>query len=378
MKTHSLKHHRNNRRICYPLDLEQLAADVEKSEIDLAPTRMTWLNLAQCIANYDGEQGREVFHRIAAVWPDYSRHDSELCYNRALRRLGAAPGISYLVKACHRHGINLMSPRYRKQGKPVILDSDRQRQPPAHDDTIMPATKPIKQRMMDLTLPNGRNIMGRCPLTDLMMNIFPRQQVLDAIEEYLVGFDSFETGELDRSILFWQVDNFGIIHNAKRITYKAGGHRDKDVPPHLIWSNKPQCLFGLHRYSQQNRHKTVAIVESEKSALIMSIVQPQYLWMATGSLNNFNERLLEPIKDATIIAYPDVDYRCDKPTGMSVSFAPWQRTAARLYKQGWKIKVSTLLEETATTAQRLAKIDLADLAIDDAMSDFIRELTHKK
>ena len=376
MKTHSMKHRNSRaRKAHYPVDLDQLATDLEQHGIDIAPTLITWLNLARCIAGMAGEQGREAFHRIAAVWPDYSRHDSELCYDRALKRhSGPAPGISYLAKACRCHGIDLMSPRYRAKGKPVIT-MGKPKQP--QDQETMPTPTPIRQEVLETTLPAGRNIVGRCPLTDLLLNIFPRERVLKAIDDYLVGFESLDTRKIDNSILYWQVNNQGEILNAKRIYYKAGGHRDKKVPPMLIWSHRPQCLYGLHRYSEHNRHMPVAIVESEKSAIIMSIVQPGYLWMATGSLNNFNERFLEPVKQAHIIAYPDVDYQRDKRTGKSASFELWNRTAIQLNRKGWNIRLSNVLEDMATTPQRMDKIDVTDVAIEHALQEFISSNTRK-
>ena len=380
MKTQTMRHHRNDRKLYYPVDFDLLAADLEQRRIDIAPTRKTWQALAQCIANHAGEQGREAFHRIAAVWPDYSRHDSELCYNRALRQRGSTPGvINYLVKALHRHSISLYSPRYRQQGKPVIIDSNDPQQleqiRAKYLETALPT--PIRQEVLECTLPAGRDFLGHCPLTDLLLNLFPREQVVKTVTDYLVGFDSFDTGRIDHSILFWQVDNCGSIHNAKRIFYKAGGHRDKKVPPIVIWSQRPQCLFGLHRYCQENGHMPVAIVESEKSALIMSIVKPEYLWMACGSMNNFNERFLEPVKDAVIIAYPDVDCQRDRNTGKSVSYELWRRAADKLNRKGWNITVSDNLENRATTSQRLDKIDIADIAIADAKQEFINALTRK-
>lgn len=357
----------------YPIDLDVLAADLEKRGIDIAPTRITWLNLARCIATHAGEQGREAFHRIAAVWPDYSRHDSELCYNRALRQTGRPLSIQYLVKACSRHGINLLSERYRGEGEPVAIND--QPQPKQKNQTTMKTVKPIKQEMMDVTLPAGRDILGLCPLTDQLLNLFPRDLVLKAIDEYHVGFEYFDTGRLDRSVLYWQVNEDGDILNAKRICYKAGGHRDKQVPPMLIWARKPQCLYGLHRYTRENRHMPVAIVESEKSALIMSIAKPQYLWMATGSLNNFNEHFLLPVKEAAITAFPDTDYPSQKGVFKSSSFTLWERAAQQMNRDGWNIKMSNALEDTATIPQRMDKIDIADVIIEQAKQDFIRRHT---
>lgn len=356
----------------YPIDLDVLAADLEKRGIDIAPTRITWLNLARCIATHAGEQGREAFHRIAAVWPDYSRHDSELCYNRALRQTGRPLSIQYLVKACSRHGINLLSERYRGEGEPVAIND--QPQPKQKNQTTMKTVKPIKQEMMDVTLPAGRDILGLCPLTDQLLNLFPRDLVLKAIDEYHVGFEYFDTGRLDRSVLYWQVNEDGDILNAKRICYKAGGHRDKQVPPMLIWARKPQCLYGLHRYTRENRHMPVAIVESEKSALIMSIAKPEYLWMATGSLNNFNEHFLLPVKEAAITAFADTDYPSQKGVFKSSSFTLWERAAQQMNRDGWNIKMSNALEDTATIPQRMDKIDIADVIIDKAIKQHVERL----
>ena len=55
---------------------------------------------------------------------------------------------------------------------------------PKQENVTMKTVKPIKQEMMDVTLPAGRDIGGRCPLTDLLLNLFPRDLVLKAIDEY--------------------------------------------------------------------------------------------------------------------------------------------------------------------------------------------------
>ena len=64
-----------------------------------------------------------------------------------------------------------------------------------------------------------------------------------------------------------------------------------------------QCLFGLHLLN--DNVKQVAIVESEKTALIMSIEFPNYTWMSTGSLNGFKHEYLAPLINRKIIAFPD-------------------------------------------------------------------------
>ena len=49
-----------------------------------------------------------------------------------------------------------------------------------------------------------------------------------------------------------------------------------------------------------------------------------------------------------------------------------------LNRKGWNITMSNLLEDQATTSQRLDKIDIADIAIEDAKREFIRKLTRKQ
>ena len=116
---------RSCRKFIFPLDLNRIAHDVASRGIDIAPTRLTWERLAQCCATIEGENGRDAFHLMAAVWPDYNRHDSELCYNRALRQTGKTVSIGYLAAALKRHGIDINHHRYRKAGKPQIVKTNK-------------------------------------------------------------------------------------------------------------------------------------------------------------------------------------------------------------------------------------------------------------
>ena len=56
----------------------------------------------------------------------------------------------------------------------------------------------------------------------------------------------------------------------------------------------------------QHPNQTVALVESEKTAIICYAMMPQYLWLATGGKSQFNSRLTV-LKGRKIIAFPDID-----------------------------------------------------------------------
>ena len=357
----------SSRRSCYPLDIDAIAHDVVDMGIDIAPTRLAWERLAQCLATNCGEQGRDAFHLMAAVWPCYSRHDSEMCYSRALRLTGKPVGMGYLVNTLKRHGIDTDNHRYRKAGKPQLITT---KETPNNNKTM----KKIAFNTLNKTQPQDRALLGRNQLTDLLLRIFPQPRVMTALKRYLVGFNSFNTGKLGDALIFWQIDEQRNIVNAKRIHYGFDGHRNKQYPPLVMYPGNPQCLFGLHLLRDASPDKPVAIVESEKSALVMSMTRPEYLWMACGSLNNFNERFLEPLRQRFVIGFPDLDSKRDKATGVSMSCALWQKTAKQLRLQGWRIIIDTALEENATTAQRLAKLDVADVAIEQAKRQQLQRL----
>ena len=139
------------------------------------------------------------------------------------------------------------------------------------------------------------------------------------------------------------MDHTGNIRSGKIMNYDtATGKRqkNKDGKPLIHWAhsvlkipnyNLKQCLFGLHLLNETT--KQVAIVESEKTALIMSIEFPEYTWMSTGSLQGFKYEYLAPLKGKDIIAFPDKG-----------GYDKWRDTADMLNNNGFEIEVSKLLE----------------------------------
>ena len=99
--------------------------------------------------------------------------------------------------------------------------------------------------------------------------------------------------------------------------------------------------------------KTVCVVESEKSAVLLSELFPEYLWMATGYLANLNERLFLPLKGHHVVCYPATD-----PTGDT--YLLWLSVASEARKYGIDITVSRFLEDRATPYQKSRCIDLVD------------------
>lgn len=119
--------------------------------------------------------------------------------------------------------------------------------------------------------------------------------------------------------------------------------------------NLSQCLFGLHLISE-DKTSTIAVVESEKTACIMSVVFPEFLWMACGAKGEFKLSKLEPIKHRKIIAYPDCEIQKDG----SSTFDEWKKKSEILNVMRFDITVSNLLEIQTTSEQKQQGIDIAD------------------
>ena len=112
-----------------------------------------------------------------------------------------------------------------------------------------------------------------------------------------------------------------------------------------------QCLFGEHLLKMYPT-KVIALVESEKSALIASGVYPDYIWLATGGKSQLSIDKLKVLQGRTVVMFPDVD-----------GFEYWSNKAKEVEAIGCKVVVSDLLEKNATDEDRANKIDIADWLI---------------
>lgn len=119
-------------------------------------------------------------------------------------------------------------------------------------------------------------------------------------------------------------------------------------------ANLVQCFFGEHLLNYEKYEwMDVAIVESEKTALICSILKPQYLWMATGGRNGCKWRdpaVFKALEDRNIILFPDLG-----------CFDEWDAGRKLIESQiKCRIMTSPILEKIATPDQRSEGLDLAD------------------
>ena len=120
----------------------------------------------------------------------------------------------------------------------------------------------------------------------------------------------YNIGTYGRYTIFWQQDKDGRFRTGKAIAYEAGGHRSKSIPAWYVHKkasgkedfNLVQVFFGEHLLNGLS--KPVALVESEKTAVLMSIVRPDYTWLAAGGSEMLNTYRLSRLPRLDII-YPD-------------------------------------------------------------------------
>ena len=191
----------------------------------------------------------------------------------------------------------------------------------------------------------------------------------ELIKRFYIGTSNYWSG----STVFWQIDVRGRIRSGKVMLYDAvtGGRvkaiqSDGSKLSKITWAhsillkqgviqdfNLTQCLLGEHQLISESNRKPVAIVESEKTAIIASCYLPDFVWLACGSLTNLTADKCRILKGRKIILFPDL--KC---------FEKWHARAKQLQAQlNCSISVSDLLERKAEEADKEQGLDLADYLV---------------
>lgn len=171
---------------------------------------------------------------------------------------------------------------------------------------------------------------------------------------YCVGIDQTNPGTRDWCV-YWQITYHGDIRGGKMIRYKPDGHRDHDHNATWYHSchrdrypeyNLVQCFFGEHLLKLRPTDR-VAVVESEKTAIIAAHHLPEYVWIATGGKGGLNKTKCEVLQNRNVTLFPDLG-----------AYDDWRIKATE-----YGFTVSRMLEDIATEEQREQGLDLADFLI---------------
>jgi hypothetical protein len=206
-----------------------------------------------------------------------------------------------------------------------------------------------------------RSASYRSNFVRFLCEILTDKQIEYVAEHYALGATK------SKEVIFWQIDIHGKVRTGKIMQYNAEtGRRLKHENGAIDWVhnklkksgtlpedfNLQQCFFGEHLLKLYP-NKPVAIVESEKSALIASAVFPDLIWLAAGNLNGLSIEKAKILKGRNVTLFPDLG-----------AFEKWSEKSTEIQMQcDCNINISSLLEDIATESQRTEGLDIADFMI---------------
>lgn len=199
-------------------------------------------------------------------------------------------------------------------------------------------------------------------LVSYLVRLFGYNKTDELTHKYSIGTSKYWNG----ATVFWQIDKFGKIRTGKIMLYNPNnGKRVKEPFNHITWVHRAlkidnfelqQCLFGEHLLNEHS--KPVAIVESEKTAIIASVYFPEFIWLATGSISNLTIEKCRILKGRYVVLFPDIK-----------GYQKWHHKASEL-SAITKIVTSDFLEQKATFEEQNQGLDLADYLVRFNYQDF--------
>ena len=242
-----------------------------------------------------------------------------------------------------------------------------------------------------------------------LARMFGAEGALYLIEKYRIGCSKHWPG----ATIFWQIDNYDKVRTGKIMLYNSKDcHRVKEPFNHIAWAHRlvgksvrkdsfgesrkspkdttvtskdvfsdytkspegllhtvasdyqlKQCLFGEHLL-KLDPFKTVAIAESEKTAIIASIYLPNYIWMAAGSMEGLTVDKCRVLKGRVVRLYPDVN-----------AYAKWHTKARELNRRipTANFIVDNTLTQNPTAYDRERGVDIVDKWIDNKLLEWEME-----
>ena len=245
---------------------------------------------------------------------------------------------------------------------------------------------------------------------------FPREQVAAALKRYRVGgtpdgatlwwqIDTQGRVHTGKAMQYNPLTGHRVKESGPPLIPPRGEDRGASTPPPrgrvgggfpVNWAHRmrlygepsdlvvPQCLFGehlvnvdvnvndnchpedIHREAQSSFSSSlslalqaatpplVMLVESEKTALIMSLVCPDKVWLATGGKANFKESMLAPLIGLEVAVYPDADALRD-----------WYTRAVEMNRTlGTRLHIPTWYYNLMDHPEAIARgLDLADVLV---------------
>lgn len=237
---------------------------------------------------------------------------------------------------------------FEANGKPVNICSAR---------NPIQSAKPVQTKFIPFeTLQATLKGFGNNNFYSFLMGLFGSDRAIVLAKRYYIGSSKRWNG----ANIFWQVDIDGRVRTGKIMHYDPKSGKRTKVPdtgkPLIDWTHRyignanfrdqlNQCFFGEHLL-KDDKARPVAVVESEKTAIIASEFLPSMIWLACGAKTGLNDKC-QVLKGRKVILYPDLG--CYEDWGIKAE------------KYGFMI--SDILEKNSTPEQKADGLDLADFLL---------------
>lgn len=195
-----------------------------------------------------------------------------------------------------------------------------------------------------------------------LLGLFGPEVATRLIERFYIG--TSKQWNWKGATVFWQVDFKGNIRTGKIMLYnpETGKRVKQEGRKYFHWAHRllnlndfhlEQCLFGEHQLRTEPKDQPVAVVESEKTAIIASVYFPDYIWLATGGLSNLKPDKCKPLAGRDVVLFPDLG-----------AAEKWKQKGRELRERlSCEVRVSDFLERRATATEKLKGLDLADYLV---------------
>ena len=164
--------------------------------------------------------------------------------------------------------------------------------------------------------------------------------------------------------IFWMIDDMLTPLDAHILPNTWMSSLLKRREPLLECWQVQHCLFGLHLLSladgadNADHTKSIAIVESELSAVVLSELFPECIWMAYATTPHLSPDLFAPLEGHSVTLYP----RTDPTLSTFLFFEDLADITRRQYDID--MTVDSILEDHATADQKDRCIDILDFIIE--------------
>lgn len=278
------------------------------------------------------------------------------CFVRYIDSLGEIQFPDYVGRCNHEHHC-----QYHFTPKQYFAENEEVRTQLAKKQDTWEMSKPIETPSVK-TYYFDNDIMKKSEaqydknnLSIFLTNKFGKERVTDVLKKYHVG----TARRWEGATVYWQVDARQKVRTAKIMLYDPlTGHRSKDPKHHVTWlhalqhidsSSISQCFFGEHLL-RENTTGNIAIVESEKTAIVASLFLPDFTWIASGGKHGMlNKADLGLFTDKRVVLFPDLG-----------GLKEWQKKSAEWISCGVKSSVFSFLEENASEDEIAQGLDISD------------------